>query len=99
MQPSVRFLVYAADSLFFFFFSFCQIMSFCLSFKVLLHCKITSFPFSGEAFEQSPLRRSFKSKVLVHYPENTDRSPFNKDAVNMVRACSEEHQCSFFPSQ
>eukprot|EP00066_Takifugu_rubripes_P016214 XP_011605480.1 PREDICTED: DENN domain-containing protein 5B-like isoform X1 [Takifugu rubripes] len=39
---------------------------------------------AGEAFEQSPLRRSFKSKVLVHYPENTDRSPFNKDAVNML---------------
>lgn len=41
--------------------------------------------FSGEGFEQSPIRRSFKSKVLVHYPENTDRNPFNKDAVNMVR--------------
>lgn len=40
---------------------------------------------SGEAFEQSPIRRSFKSKVLVHYPESTDRNPFNKDAVNMVR--------------
>uniref|UniRef100_A0A672JKR4 DENN/MADD domain containing 5B n=1 Tax=Salarias fasciatus TaxID=181472 RepID=A0A672JKR4_SALFA len=37
-----------------------------------------------ESFEQSPLRRSFKSKVLVHYPENTDRNPFNKDAVNML---------------
>lgn len=40
---------------------------------------------SGEAFEQSPIRRSFKSKVLVHYPESTDRNPFKKDAVNMVR--------------
>lgn len=39
---------------------------------------------AGESFEQSPLRRSFKSKVLVHYPENTDRNPFNKDAVNML---------------
>uniref|UniRef100_A0A7N9APF5 DENN domain-containing protein 5B-like n=1 Tax=Mastacembelus armatus TaxID=205130 RepID=A0A7N9APF5_9TELE len=39
---------------------------------------------AGESFEQSPIRRSFKSKVLVHYPENTDRSPFNKDAVNML---------------
>nr|XP_046250506.1 DENN domain-containing protein 5B-like isoform X2 [Scatophagus argus] len=39
---------------------------------------------AGEAFEQSPIRRSFKSKVLVHYPENTDRNPFNKDAVNML---------------
>uniref|UniRef100_A0A8C8I5F5 DENN domain-containing protein 5B n=1 Tax=Oncorhynchus tshawytscha TaxID=74940 RepID=A0A8C8I5F5_ONCTS len=39
---------------------------------------------AGESFEQSPLRRSFKSKVLAHYPESTDRSPFNRDAVNML---------------
>ncbi|XP_071771497.1 DENN domain-containing protein 5B-like isoform X1 [Centroberyx gerrardi] len=39
---------------------------------------------AGEGFEQSPIRRSFKSKVLVHYPESTDRNPFNKDAVNML---------------
>ncbi|XP_047452869.1 DENN domain-containing protein 5B-like isoform X2 [Mugil cephalus] len=39
---------------------------------------------AGEGFEQSPVRRSFKSKVLVHYPENTDRNPFNRDAVNML---------------
>ncbi|KAL0967981.1 hypothetical protein UPYG_G00260610 [Umbra pygmaea] len=35
-------------------------------------------------FEQSPIQRSFKSKVLAHYPEGTDRSPFNRDAVNML---------------
>ncbi|XP_034032616.1 DENN domain-containing protein 5B-like [Thalassophryne amazonica] len=39
---------------------------------------------AGESFEQSPIRRSFKSKVLVHYPESTERNPFNKDAVNML---------------
>ncbi|XP_062277004.1 DENN domain-containing protein 5B-like isoform X2 [Scomber scombrus] len=39
---------------------------------------------TGESFEQSPIRRSFKSRVLVHYPENTEKNPFNKDAVNMV---------------
>ncbi|XP_017278548.1 DENN domain-containing protein 5B [Kryptolebias marmoratus] len=39
---------------------------------------------AGESFEQSPIRRSFKSKVLVRYPENTDKNPFNKDAVNML---------------
>ncbi|XP_029992139.1 DENN domain-containing protein 5B-like [Sphaeramia orbicularis] len=39
---------------------------------------------AGESFEQSPIRRSFKSKVLVHYPESTDRNPFNKDAINML---------------
>ncbi|KAM8861864.1 DENN domain-containing protein 5B-like [Synchiropus picturatus] len=41
-------------------------------------------PGAGEGFEQSPIRRSFKSSVLVHYPENTERNPFNKDAVNML---------------
>uniref|UniRef100_A0A8C7FCQ2 DENN domain containing 5B n=1 Tax=Oncorhynchus kisutch TaxID=8019 RepID=A0A8C7FCQ2_ONCKI len=39
---------------------------------------------AGESFEQSPIRRSFRSKVLAHYPESTDRSPFNRDAVNML---------------
>ncbi|XP_024137853.1 DENN domain-containing protein 5B [Oryzias melastigma] len=39
---------------------------------------------AGESFEQSPIRRSFKSKVLVHHPENTDRHPFNRDAINML---------------
>uniref|UniRef100_A0A8C7SX52 UDENN domain-containing protein n=1 Tax=Oncorhynchus mykiss TaxID=8022 RepID=A0A8C7SX52_ONCMY len=38
----------------------------------------------SESFEQSPIRRSFRSKVLAHYPESTDRSPFNRDAVNML---------------
>ncbi|XP_029010759.1 DENN domain-containing protein 5B-like [Betta splendens] len=39
---------------------------------------------AGESFDQSPIRRSFKSKVLVHYPESTERNPFNKDAINML---------------
>uniref|UniRef100_A0A8C6PGL6 DENN/MADD domain containing 5B n=1 Tax=Nothobranchius furzeri TaxID=105023 RepID=A0A8C6PGL6_NOTFU len=39
---------------------------------------------AGENFEQIPIRRSFRSRVLVHYPENRDRNPFNKDAVNML---------------
>uniref|UniRef100_A0A667Z4K9 DENN/MADD domain containing 5B n=1 Tax=Myripristis murdjan TaxID=586833 RepID=A0A667Z4K9_9TELE len=49
-------------------------------------CQLMQSSSSGEktGFEQSPIRRSFKSKVLVHYPENTDRNPFNKDAVNML---------------
>uniref|UniRef100_A0A3Q1JN43 DENN domain containing 5B n=1 Tax=Anabas testudineus TaxID=64144 RepID=A0A3Q1JN43_ANATE len=40
--------------------------------------------FEATAEVNSPIRRSFKSKVLVHYPETTERSPFNKDAVNML---------------
>uniref|UniRef100_A0A8C9U3C3 DENN domain containing 5A n=1 Tax=Scleropages formosus TaxID=113540 RepID=A0A8C9U3C3_SCLFO len=39
---------------------------------------------AGENFEQSPLRRTFKSKVLAHYPENVEWSPFDQDAVGML---------------
>ncbi|XP_051778309.1 DENN domain-containing protein 5A isoform X2 [Erpetoichthys calabaricus] len=39
---------------------------------------------SGENFEQSPLRRTFKSKVLAHYPDNVEWSPFDQDAVGML---------------
>lgn len=38
----------------------------------------------GENLEQSPLKRTFKSKVLAHYPENVEWNPFDQDAVNMV---------------
>lgn len=39
---------------------------------------------SGENFEQTPLRRTFKSKVLARYPENVEWNPFDQDAVGMV---------------
>ncbi|XP_028613406.1 DENN domain-containing protein 5B isoform X3 [Grammomys surdaster] len=39
---------------------------------------------SGENFDQSPLRRTFKSKVLAHYPQNIEWNPFDQDAVNML---------------
>ena len=39
---------------------------------------------AGENFEQTPLRRTFKSKVLARYPENVDWNPFDQDAVGMV---------------
>uniref|UniRef100_A0A8C6KS92 DENN domain containing 5A n=1 Tax=Nothobranchius furzeri TaxID=105023 RepID=A0A8C6KS92_NOTFU len=38
----------------------------------------------GENFEQSPLRRTFKSKVLAHYPDNVEGNPFDQDAVGML---------------
>ncbi|XP_061670211.1 DENN domain-containing protein 5A isoform X3 [Syngnathoides biaculeatus] len=38
----------------------------------------------GENFEQSPLRRTFKSKVLAHYPDNVEWNPFDQDAVGML---------------
>ncbi|XP_038964853.1 DENN domain-containing protein 5B isoform X4 [Rattus norvegicus] len=38
----------------------------------------------GENFDQSPLRRTFKSKVLAHYPQNIEWNPFDQDAVNML---------------
>uniref|UniRef100_A0A7N5ZRV1 DENN domain containing 5B n=1 Tax=Anabas testudineus TaxID=64144 RepID=A0A7N5ZRV1_ANATE len=53
-------------------------------------CKYSShlFPYPlicpGENFEQSPLKRTFKSKVLARYPENVSGNPFDQDAVNML---------------
>ncbi|XP_010186520.1 PREDICTED: DENN domain-containing protein 5B, partial [Mesitornis unicolor] len=44
---------------------------------------ISSF-LAGENFDQSPLRRTFKSKVLAHYPQNIEWNPFDQDAVNML---------------
>ncbi|XP_078537096.1 DENN domain-containing protein 5A isoform X4 [Lissotriton helveticus] len=39
---------------------------------------------SGENFEQTPLRRTFKSRVLAHYPENVEWNPYDQDAVGML---------------
>uniref|UniRef100_A0A8C3Y8M7 DENN domain containing 5A n=1 Tax=Catharus ustulatus TaxID=91951 RepID=A0A8C3Y8M7_CATUS len=39
---------------------------------------------SWENFEQTPLRRTFKSKVLARYPENVEWNPFDQDAVGML---------------
>ncbi|XP_061236418.1 DENN domain-containing protein 5A isoform X8 [Neopsephotus bourkii] len=41
----------------------------------------------GENFEQTPLRRTFKSKVLARYPENVEWNPFDQDAVGMANLC------------
>ncbi|CAH2325530.1 DENN domain-containing 5A isoform X3 [Pelobates cultripes] len=38
----------------------------------------------GENFEQTPLRRTFKSKVLARYPENVEWNAFDQDAVGML---------------
>uniref|UniRef100_A0A3Q2VDZ7 DENN/MADD domain containing 5B n=1 Tax=Haplochromis burtoni TaxID=8153 RepID=A0A3Q2VDZ7_HAPBU len=43
-----------------------------------------SYKFASENFEQSPLKRTFKSKVLARYPENVEWNPFDQDAVNML---------------
>ena len=32
----------------------------------------------------SPLERSFKAKVLMHFPSNVEWNPFDEDAVRMV---------------
>ncbi|XP_016137971.1 DENN domain-containing protein 5B [Sinocyclocheilus grahami] len=39
---------------------------------------------AGENFDQSPLKRTFKSKVLAHYPKNIECNAFDQDAVNML---------------
>ncbi|KAM4667204.1 DENN domain-containing protein 5A isoform 13-T13 [Amazona ochrocephala] len=43
----------------------------------------------GENFEQTPLRRTFKSKVLARYPENVEWNPFDQDAVGMLEVREE----------
>ncbi|OCT86073.1 hypothetical protein XELAEV_18019767mg [Xenopus laevis] len=43
---------------------------------------------AGENFEQSPLRRTFKSKVLAHYPQNVEWNPFDQDALCMPKGLS-----------
>ncbi|GCC22931.1 hypothetical protein chiPu_0001322 [Chiloscyllium punctatum] len=46
--------------------------------------RVSSSTDEGENYEQSPLRRTFKSKVLAHYPENVEWNPFDQDAVGML---------------
>ncbi|KAM7366805.1 hypothetical protein PAMP_014749 [Pampus punctatissimus] len=46
--------------------------------------QVQGSPTRSENFEQSPLKRTFKSKVLARYPENVEWNPFDQDAVNMV---------------
>ncbi|MGH0122047.1 UNVERIFIED_CONTAM: hypothetical protein FKN15_001772 [Acipenser sinensis] len=56
----------------------------------LLYIDVTPrslFPAVWENFEQSPLRRTFKSKVLAHFPETIEWNPFDQDAVNMANLC------------
>ncbi len=57
----------------------------------LLSLMLIPFLSAGENFDQSPLKRTFKSKVLAHYPENIESNPFDQDAVNMVRDFSTWH--------
>ena len=38
----------------------------------------------GDSLHISPLERSFKAKVLVHFPSNVEWNPFDEDAVRMV---------------
>uniref|UniRef100_A0A4W6EV49 DENN/MADD domain containing 5B n=1 Tax=Lates calcarifer TaxID=8187 RepID=A0A4W6EV49_LATCA len=52
-----------------------------LCYFLLFLCLVVS---AGENFEQSPLKRTFKSKVLARYPENVEWNPFDQDAVNML---------------
>uniref|UniRef100_A0A8C2JLR6 DENN/MADD domain containing 5B n=1 Tax=Cyprinus carpio TaxID=7962 RepID=A0A8C2JLR6_CYPCA len=52
---------------------------------------------AGENFDQSPLKRTFKSKVLAHYPKNIECNPFDQDAVNMVSDFSTRHFYLFTP--
>ncbi|XP_072165397.1 DENN domain-containing protein 5B-like [Diadema setosum] len=39
---------------------------------------------AGESCHVHPLHRSYKSKVLSHYPSNVEWNPFDADGVNML---------------
>ncbi|XP_073241179.1 DENN domain-containing protein 5B-like [Porites lutea] len=39
---------------------------------------------SGDSLHISPLERSFKAKVLMHFPSNVEWNPFDEDAVRML---------------
>ena len=39
----------------------------------------------GDSLHRSPLERSYKAKVLMHFPSNVDWNPFDEDAIRMVR--------------
>lgn len=39
----------------------------------------------GDSLHISPLERSYKAKVLLHFPSNVDWNPFDEHAVRMVR--------------
>lgn len=65
---------------------YAKLLNFLLFFLPLFFCLYLLFFPSvlGENFEQSPLRRTFKSKVLAHFPDNVEWNPFDQDAVGMV---------------
>ena len=46
-------------------------------------CKIF-YACPGDSLHISPLERSFKAKVLMHFPSNVEWNPFDEDAVRMV---------------
>ena len=39
---------------------------------------------AGDSLHISPLERSYKAKVLMHFPSNVEWNPFDEDAVRMV---------------
>lgn len=43
--------------------------------------------FTGDNLHVSPLDRSYKGKVLAHYPDNVNSNPFDEHAVCMVSYC------------
>ena len=50
-----------------------------------LYCKtIHLFISAGDNFDRSPMERSFKSRVLAHYPDSVPWNPFDRDAISMA---------------
>ena len=54
------------------------------------------FSFLGDSLHISPLERSYKAKVLMHFPSNVEWNPFDEDAVRMVSPLIELVKCRFY---
>lgn len=52
--------------------------------RIIRVCTFRKYIFSEDNLHVSPLERSYKGKVLAHYPENIPSNPFDESAVCMV---------------
>lgn len=59
-----------------------------ITFEFMYHrqCNYCLNSIKGESqLQDTPLERSYKCKVLAHYPENVARNHYDNDAICMVR--------------
>ncbi|CAG0883869.1 unnamed protein product [Darwinula stevensoni] len=47
-------------------------------------CNLEPDELAGDNFDRSPMERSFKSRVLAHFPDSVPWNPFDRDAISMM---------------